>query len=187
MTRISAFLFLLTIAPCQAYGQAASDASFCLDVQDNACITSLPSGVEVRLDALKMVDGNRTIYFWASINSSDYKTIGFLFQREGTCAIEQYRLPTRKFNQRPGIFSEIKGYFEGKTLANLWNLFGVREATPSIKDFKLNVVVVPPSNGFRVSSWRNIGCSGVMRARLFNSRGEPLPGDNDVREIRIVE
>jgi hypothetical protein len=187
MTRFWAFLFLLTFAPVQAYGQAVSDSSFCLDVQNNACVNPLPHGVAVRLNALKMVDSHRTVYFWASIDSSDYKAIAFMFQREGTCTVEQYSLPARKFGERPGVFNEIKGFFEGKTLANLWDLLGMKEAAPSIKDFKLNVAFVPPSSGFRVSVWRHLGCSGVMRARLFNSKGEPLPGDNGVREIKIVE
>lgn len=187
MNRVLAFLFLLTFAPFPAYGQAVNDSSFCLDVQENACVQPLPHGVAVKLNALRKVNGKLTVYFWASINSSAYKAIAVMFQREGTCTVEQYSLPTGKFDERPGVFKEIRGFFEGKTLANVWDLLGISEATPGIKDFKLNVVFVPPSDGFRVSDWRHIECSGVMRARLFNSKGEPLPGENDIREIKIVE
>ena len=116
------------------------------------------------------------------------KAIAIIFQRVGTCIVEQISLPSKKFDEDPSGFAKFIGFFVGKTLADLWNLLGLAElGAGQKKDLKINAVFVPPSDGFKVWDWRHIECPGVMRARLFDSEGNPLLGNNDIREIKIIE
>jgi len=55
-------------------------------------------------------------------------------------------------------------------------------------NIKLNLVLTQPSKAFRVSDYRDVlDCGGTFTARLINSDGNPILGNNEVKTISIVK
>lgn len=181
LTALCALLF-----PTTAAAQYVEDATFCHEVVHDTCRRPLVHGTTVTLSALSGGSAERRVYFYARVRTIKEAQVGIVFQRDGTCVREQLKLPASKFNANPSLFQEIWTFLNSSTLASLWNRLGLGELTPGRKDLKVNMALLKPSPAHRIWDWRNVGCSGTLRARLFGSDGEPLPGHNGVREIRIV-
>ena len=190
MHNMRPLLFAVTVIfPTSIFSQEVINSWFCINVENNECIHRIADGTEIVLSALSNENGNPALYFWGAIKSSDNSVATIYFSRESPCSVEQIRLPREKFESQRNLFQEAWAFLSNLRGADIWDRLGISsiEASTNRVDIKLNLVSIASSPRFRIHDFRNVTCPSVLRARLFDSQGEPLPGNNDVRSVRIVD
>ncbi|MCB1496665.1 MAG: hypothetical protein KDJ86_12825 [Bauldia sp.] len=169
----------------EALGQNVRDTSFCVRVVDRQCMQPIPDGSSVSISSLPKVDGKSAIYFWGNLRNPSMNVVAIYFAREGECYNEQIIMPKEKALREVGAFEGAISFLDSLTLGEIWKSLGVTGVEIGIKDIKLNLVLVEESNEFRVFDYRYAICPGKFTARLIDSRGSAIPGNNDPRQIKV--
>lgn len=168
-----------------ALSQHVRDASFCVGIDKFECKQPVPHGSQISLSELSSEDGNKALYFWGNLRNPSQRAIGIYFAREGSCYKEQLIIPKERTLREVGFFENAFSFVDSLTFGELWNSIGFEEIDFGVKDARINIVFIPNANQYRVFSYRYALCPGRFVARLIDSWGEPIPGNNHPREIEV--
>ncbi len=177
---ILATLFLTTTV----IAQRVNDAVFCTDVIELECIGAIASGQTIALGELKKVDGVAIIHYWGSLLNPGDRVAVFYFIREGECYKDKTIDPNSPALDKVSVPREFLSFFQSLTFGDLLSYIGLQELGAGKGDMKLNFVFADrPSETFRVHDYRLVHCPGTIAARILDSNGVPIPGNNDLRIV----
>lgn len=181
---LSTLFFWLT--PHTTVAQSVRDTAFCSNVVNHKCIGVIPDGATVSINSLPTIDGHKAIYFWGNLRNPSSSTIAFFFTREGECYDREPVSPSSKALRRLSGPEQILGVLNSLTFGEIWQVLGIASAEVGVKDIKANVVLIPEANEYRIHDYRFALCPGKFSARLINSAGDPIPGNNEL-DIVLVD
>lgn len=184
---ISSILAFMIFAPSNSFGQYVRDSAFCKKIVKHRCTDVLTHGSNVRIGSLPIVNGKRTIFFTANLRNPDEKFISLHMIRKGSCYKPDIVIPDRDFGAKTTSFQKVKAYLSSLTIREIWHMLGISEVQPGAVvrevDLRVTVVLVPDANIFRINTFRHVSCAGELFARVLDSKGNPIPGDNEIRVL----
>ncbi len=188
-------MLILTISvlyPCCGYSQYVLDTAFCKSIIGKECVGAIPagSGSGIDLRDLSKNENGPLIHYWAKLRNANDAAIAIVMVRQGTCYDEKINLPESRFKANPGKLRTLWSYLSSVTLSDLLSRLSIKDLSleAGLKgkiDAKINLAFVTTSEGFRIHDFRNMPCPGTIQARIFDSNGDPIPGENDVRTLEI--
>jgi hypothetical protein len=105
--------------------------------------------------------------------------------RKGKCYKPDTIVPEHKLRKNPSSFAKLKAYLSTLTMREIWYSLGVKVIQPEVKikaiDLKINAILMPEANRYRIYDYRFVSCPGELLARVLDSNGDPIPGQNEVR------
>jgi len=180
-----AFIFFLIGIRSPAQAQYVRDSAFCVDVKNNECIRVIPDGGQVSLSSLPLVSGHRRIYFWGNLRNPSNRAVAFYFSRSGACYQSELIAPDERALKHLSVTENIVGLLSSVTMSEVWHVLGLSSTEIGVRDVKANVVLIPESNEYRIHDYRFAKCTGSFSARLVDSDGEPIPGNNGVKIVIV--
>ena len=168
-----------------AVAQSVRDAAFCSNVVDRQCVGVIPHGASVSMSALDTVDGRKALYFWGNLRNPTAGPVAFFFTRDGECYEREPVSPSAKALRELSGSEQIFGVLSSMTFREVWHALGLSSAEVGARDIKVNVVFIPETNEYRIYDYRFALCPGKYSARLIDSVGDPLPGNNDLRIVVV--
>ena len=166
--------------------QSVRDTAFCSNVVDLECVGVIPNGATVSINSLSTIDGQKAIYFWGNLRNPSASAIAFFFARDGECYDSEPVSPSSKALRELSGSEQIFGVLSSLTFREIWQALGIASAEVGAKDIKVNVVLIPETNEYRIHDYRFAFCPGKFSARLINSAGDPIPGNNKL-DIVLVD
>ena len=183
---IIALLATLCISAHDAVAQSARDTAFCRSIVDNECVGLIPDGATVSISSLSEMNGSKTIFFWGNLRNPNGNPVAFFFTRDGECYDKDPISPSSKALRKLSGTEQIIGILNSLTFREVWHALGISSTEVGSKDIKANVVFIPQANEYRIYDYRFALCPGSFSARIINSEGDPISGNNDL-DIIVVD
>ncbi|WP_417308316.1 hypothetical protein [Devosia sp.] len=180
------FALLSWLVPDGAMAQSVRDTAFCRNVVDHECVGVIPDGATVSISYLSTIEGRKAIHFWGNLRNPSASAVAFFFTREGKCYDNEPVSPSSKALRELSGAEQIFGVLGSLTFREIWQALGISSAEVGAKDIKVNVVFIPQTNEYRIHDYRFALCPGKFSARLINSAGNPIPGNNEI-DIVLVD
>ena len=183
MRCIMIVLPLLVLAASEVYAQQVRDSSFCLNVVSHKCVDSVPSGANISIGNIVPIGGKKRLYFWGNLRNPSESAVVLYFLREGECYSGEVIEPDSRAFQRLSGPEHLLAFFRSLTFKEVWHAIGIVEGEIDYGGIGGRAVFVPQANEYRIHTYREVHCSGTYYARIMDSSGRPLPGDNDLRIV----
>lgn len=179
-----------------SFAQYVNDTAFCANVVKNECVGLIANGATVGIGSLPIVEGHRTIYFWANLSASRSRAVGLYILRNGSCYPNETKISDKKLRSQPGFLITIGAYLtSGRLVSDVMDTLSIKSggakigatagAGPAKIDASVNAVVVPGASEYRVHHYRYVICPGTFIARVVDKDGRPFPGNNEILQITV--
>ncbi len=138
----------LAFAPA-AWAQSVVDSAFCRSVLQNRCRGLIAD--RVRGADLPLVDGKRTVFFWANLQSAGSVAVDILMVRQGVCYPEDVRLGKERLSEGAGFFrTSWNIVLSGVgSVGDQVRALGLTEVGGAGVNLKINPVKISKSDEFR--------------------------------------
>jgi hypothetical protein len=170
------------------------DTAFCKSIKnDKECVDAIPAGSTIGVRDLRSGADGRLVHFWVKVQNENAAQVAILMTRQGTCYSDAVSLPEEKFKASRSRLRTIWSFVSSLTLADVVTRLGldikgeIGTAKGMPVDAKASIAFTKPSEGYRIHTYRNVGCAGTITARAFDSNGEAIPGNNPVKVLTIRE